>query len=281
MTQSTVNPLKQYFRQPAIYVRLPSGGKFWKEGCLQLPQNQELPVFPMTAVDEITYRTPDALFNGQAVVDVIQSCVPAIINAWETPIVDLNSLLIAIRIASYGHEMELSAVCPKCSESDDFALDLRSVLDQMQSPDYAAAISHGDLEITFCPMTYEQQNKSNLEQWENQKTITVIPDSDLSDEEKIKRMTEVMKSITQLTVRALKHSIAQIRTPSAIVTEPEHIEEFLVKCERQIFNAIKDRAVQLRENTELKPLRLTCPHCENQYEQPVSLDQANFFVAAS
>jgi hypothetical protein len=90
-----------------------------------------------------------------------------------------------------------------------------------------------------------------------------------------------MKSITHLTVRALKHSIAQIRTPQAIVTEPEHIEEFLTKCERQIFNSIRDHAVRLRENTELQPLKLTCPHCENQYEQPVSLDQANFFAAAS
>lgn len=280
MTQST-NPLRQYFRQPVIYVRLPSGGKFWKQGALQMPQNQELPVYPMTAVDEITYRTPDALFNGQAVVDVIQSCVPAVLNAWETPIVDLNSLLIAIRIASYGHEMELSTACPKCSETDDFALDIRSVLDQMRSPDYATTVQHGDLEIQFCPMTYEQQNKSNLEQWENQKIITVIPDSDLADEEKIRKMTEVMKSITHLTVRALKHSIAHIRTPQAIVTDPEHIEEFLTKCERQIFNSIRDHAVRLRENTELQPLKLTCPHCANQYEQPVSLDQANFFAAAS
>ena len=55
------NPLKQYFRQPAIYIRLPSQGKNYPEGSLNMPPTGELAVYPMTAIDEITYRTPDAL----------------------------------------------------------------------------------------------------------------------------------------------------------------------------------------------------------------------------
>ena len=91
MTQ-TANPLKQFFRQPALYLKLPSDGQFWEAGSLDLPPNKELPVLPMTAIDEITYRTPDALFNGSAVVNVIQSCIPGIKNAWKTPSVDLTSI---------------------------------------------------------------------------------------------------------------------------------------------------------------------------------------------
>ena len=79
------NPLRQYFRQPAIYVRLPSAGQFYPPGALTIPANGEIPVLPMTAIDEITYRTPDALFNGSAVVSVIQSCVPSIKDAWQMP----------------------------------------------------------------------------------------------------------------------------------------------------------------------------------------------------
>jgi hypothetical protein len=67
----TANPLKQFFRQPSIYLRLPSLGQFWDQKAIAMPPNKELPVYPMTAIDEITYRTPDALFNGQAVVNVI------------------------------------------------------------------------------------------------------------------------------------------------------------------------------------------------------------------
>ena len=72
---SSNNPLTQYFRQPAIYVKLPSNGNFYPESSIDLAVNGEYPVLPMTAIDEITYRTPDALFNGQAVVSVIQSCL--------------------------------------------------------------------------------------------------------------------------------------------------------------------------------------------------------------
>lgn len=280
MTQFN-NPLRQFFRQPAVYIKLPSDGKFWEEGTLEIPETREFPVFPMTAVDEITYRTPDALFNGQAVVDVVQSCIPAIKNAWAAPITDVNSILISIRIASYGHEMEVTTECPKCNHLDEFTLDLRTVLDQIKSPDYDHIVKFGDLEIYFRPMTYRDQNSSNLEQYENQRMIRLIPESDLPDEEKISRMTEIMKNITFLTVKALKHSIAGIRTPSAFVTEPEFIEEFLTSCDRTVFTKIRDHVIQLRTSSDLKPVKLTCTECSHEYEQQLSLDMANFFAPAS
>lgn len=280
MTQFN-NPLRQFFRQPAVYIKLPSDGKFWEESTLEIPETREFPVFPMTAVDEITYRTPDALFNGQAVVDVVQSCIPAIKNAWAAPITDVNSILISIRIASYGHEMEVTTECPKCNHLDEFTLDLRTVLDQIKSPDYDHIVKFGDLEIYFRPMTYRDQNSSNLEQYENQRMIRLIPESDLPDEEKISRMTEIMKNITFLTVKALKHSIAGIRTPSAFVTEPEFIEEFLTSCDRTVFTKIRDHVIQLRTSSDLKPVKLTCTECSHEYEQQLSLDMANFFAPAS
>ena len=128
------NPLKQYFRQPVIYLRLPSGGEFYPPGTIDMPVNREIPILPMTAIDEITYRTPDALFNGTAVINVIQSCCPNIKNAWVIPSMDVDSLLVAIRIASYGHNMEFDTTCPHCNNVSTQSLDLRSVLDKMRAP---------------------------------------------------------------------------------------------------------------------------------------------------
>jgi len=68
------NPLKAYFRRPAIYLKLPSEGKYYPQGSVDIPVNGEVAVYPMTAVDEITTKTPDALFNGSAVVEIIKSC---------------------------------------------------------------------------------------------------------------------------------------------------------------------------------------------------------------
>ena len=76
MGQPQVNPLKKHLRQPKIYIKLPSQGKYWHPNAIDFPESGELPVYAMTARDEITFKTPDALLNGQATVDVIQSCMP-------------------------------------------------------------------------------------------------------------------------------------------------------------------------------------------------------------
>jgi hypothetical protein len=280
MTQSA-NPLKQFFRQPAIYLRLPSGGDFWPKGSLNMPANNELPVYPMTAIDEITYRTPDALYNGQAVINVIQSCIPSIVDAWATPGIDLNAILVAIRIASYGHSMDLTTKCPACDHEGEYSVDLRSVLDTLKPGDFHQSISHGDLEIQFHPMDYRRQNETNHLQFEQQKNIQMIQMSELSDDQKIAELNKSLHRITELTIDALKWSIASIRTPQALVTEPEYIHEFLSNCDRKLFGQIKDHIIQLRDASEIKPLTIECDECHHKYQQMVSLDQASFFVDAS
>jgi len=280
MTQFA-NPLKQYFRQPAIYMRLPTGGKYWPTGTIDLPQNGEIPVYPMTAIDEITYRTPDALFNGQAVVSVIQSCMPSIKNAWAAPAADVNSMLVAIRLASYGHELEISSTCPACETVEDYAVDLRQILDQLKLPNFETTLQHGDLEIAFAPVSYEQQNQSNQSQFEEQQMIRSITESSLTEEEKIKKLNDAMRRITELTIQALKCSISGIRTPSAIVSEPEYIQEFLINCDRKLFTIIRDHVIGLREITDLKPLDIKCGNCSHEYHQTITLDMTSFFGPAS
>jgi hypothetical protein len=280
MTQST-NPLRQFFRQPAIYLKLPSAGRFWPAASLDLPTNGEVPVYPMTAIDEITYRTPDALFNGQAVISVIESCVPAIKNAWHMPNIDLSPVLIAIRIASYGHEMNLNTTCPACSHEEEYSVDMRTMLDQLRSPNFAEALNYGDLEIIFKPVTYEQQNQSSIAQFEQQKILSVLPTSELTEEEKMTRLSQSMKIITDLTINIVGQSITAIKTPNTAVTDSAQIEEFLRNCESKIYNQIRDHVISLRQQSEIPPLTIKCTECNNKYSQPVDLDIANFFASAS
>ena len=146
------NPLSNYFRRPSIYITLPSKGEFYPKGALVMTENNELPVYPMTAVDEITYRTPDALYNGTSVVDVIQSCMPNIKDAWAIPSIDLDTILSAIRIASYGHTLELSTKCPKCEEEADWGVDLRKIIEQLDIKDFDNIVNAGDLTVHIKPL---------------------------------------------------------------------------------------------------------------------------------
>jgi len=262
-------------------MRLPSDGQFWPQGSLEMTANKELPVLPMTAIDEITYRTPDALFNGQAVVNVIQSCVPNIRDAWSAPGADINSILIAIRMASFGHEMELNSTCPACNNIDEYAVDLRIVLDGLQMPDYMTPLQQGDLEIALKPMTYRDQNGVNLNQFEQQRVIQSATESDMSEEKKLELLNAALKNITELTVSALKWNIASIRTPQVLVTDPDHIEEFLRNTDRKLFVTIRDLIIEKRSVSEFKPVKIKCVGCSHEYDQTVTLDQTSFFGQAS
>ncbi len=280
MTQ-TNNPLRRYFRQPVIHVRLPSGGNYYPQGALDMPPNGEIPILPMTAIDEITSRTPDALFNGSAVMDIMASCAPAIKDPWQMPMIDFNTLLVSIRLASYGHEMEISSTCPKCGHNHALTIDLRTVLANLGSPNYNEPVSIGDLTCYFAPLTYRQVNAVSRTNFEDQKIAQALSDSGLSEEEKLIKLGDAFRKITELTVRSIAESIATIKTIDAMVTDKPSILEFLQNCPKHVFDQIRDHAVKLREETDLTPVSVTCEECSEQYKQSFTLDMSNFFGNAS
>lgn len=275
------NPLQQYFRQAAIYIRLPSNGKYWRPGTLNMPVNGELPVLPMTAIDEITSRTPDALFNGSAVTEIIRSCVPNILDPWSVPSVDLNTLLVSIRLASYGHEMEISSKCPECGHTHDMTLDLRIVLDSLHAPDYDKTITSGDLEFFFTPMNYRELNEHSKINFEDQKMIQMLSDSSLTDDEKMTRIGDAFRKLTEVTVRSIANSIGAVKTPDSMVTDTNQIYEFLFNCPKPVFDTIRDHAIKLREASDIPPVSIVCPNCNHDYKQTFTLDLSNFFDNAS
>jgi hypothetical protein len=275
------NPLQQYFRQPAIYIQLPSRGNFYPEGVLNMPDNGELPVYPMTAIDEITYRTPDALFNGSAVVNVIQSCIPNISNAWAIPAMDIDTILISIRIASYGHSIEIGTKCPACENEAEYGVDLRTIMDAIKSPNYKEVLNYGDMEFYFRPMTYKDINENNQLQFEEQRMFQAMVSVDTSDDEKMKTMSNALKKITEITVKAMGLSIAAIKTPTALVTEKEYIDDLLKHCDRQLFSQIRDRVIDLKSVSEIQPLKMKCNECGHEYQQAMTLDMSSFFADAS
>ena len=277
----TDNPLRKYFRQPVIHLRLPSGGKFYPPGTLDMPPSGELPIYPMTAVDEITTRTPDALFNGTAITDIFSSCVPSIRDPWAVTAVDLNALLCAVRLASYGENMDINTSCPKCGHAHEVTVDLREVLDQVKMPNYDQPLIIGDLTLYFTPLNYRQINDINRIQYEDSKLMQVVNNAEISDEERANQLGEAFRRITALTVRSISASISAIKSSDVMVTESGQIEEFLINAPKATFEIIKEFAVNLRSSTELAPVQVSCPDCTNSYPQEFTLDMSNFFDNAS
>ena len=277
MAVNSNNPLLKHFRQPAIYLRLPSGGRFWNPKSLDLPESNDVPIYPMTIKDEITIKTPDALMNGQGVVDVIQSCCPSIKNAWDVPSVDLDAIFIAIRIASYGPDMDIDTVCPHCQEENRHVVKLVELLDGIKSPDYSS-VELDDLVFEFKPQTFKNYNDANLVGYEQQKLIAAITDSGLSDDQKVEQFNTIFPRLTDMNATNVVNNIQAIITNGTQVTERHHIKEFIMNCDRKTFAEIKETVDRLSTEIKIKPLTAQCASCTKEYTQELTFDQANFFV---
>lgn len=272
------NPLRQFFRRPALYLKLPSGGKGYPVGAIDMPANGELPVYPMTAIDEITSRTPDALYNGTAVTEIIRSCVPNIKDAWSVLNIDLDPLLVAIKIATNGNTMELNTACPACDELAKYDIELSRILAGFKPGDYDSQLVLGDVAIKFNPLSYTQANKANDAQFQVQKMLKNLEQTDMDPEERSKKTSEILFAINDMSTVLLSETIENITVPDAVVSEKEYIIEYLKNCDKNVYEKIKDRNFELRQGTETKPLKFKCVECNHEYEQPFEINMTDFFV---
>lgn len=270
------NPLRQYFRRPAIYLKLPSGTSYYKNDVVEYPETGELPIFPMTAIDEITSRTPDALFNGSAIADLIKSCVPSIKDPWMITNIDLDAILIGIRAASEGTEMEIMTVCPACSEDSKYGVNLVNILANFKPGNYEEELKIHDLYIKFRPLNYKEVNATGTKQFEIQKLFANIEQLEDVDE-KTKKTNEALQKVNLVTIDIISETIEYIRTPESVVNEKEYIIDFLKNCDKKTFDRIKEHNLLLRKTTEIKPLHVRCLHCQHEYDQPFTLNASDFF----
>jgi hypothetical protein len=77
------NPLLEKLKKkiPGETFRLPSRGLFYTNGELDPEvENGEIVIYPMTTVDELALRSPDMLFQGTAITQVIRRTVPQILK---------------------------------------------------------------------------------------------------------------------------------------------------------------------------------------------------------
>lgn len=276
-----INPLSQYFRQPKIFMKLPSKGRFYPEGSIDLSVTGEYPVYAMTAKDELILKTPDALLNGQSTVELIKSCVPAIKDPWQMPSIDVDAVLMAVRVASYGKDMEVNANCPACQHENEYVFDIVEYLNKIQAFEYESTLAVGDLKINIKPYTYHETTKTAIRALEQQRIISTVTDENLSDEEKLEKFGKSFLKLTELTVDVVCGCIDSIETPEGRVDDKAMIMDFINNTTSEIFNKINDHITNLKDSIELKSHSVACQECKHQFDVAITMDQSNFFAVRS
>lgn len=270
------NPLRQYFRRPAIYISLPSKGKYYPEGAIELTETGEIPVYPMTAIDEITSKTPDALFNGTAIAELIKSCIPAIKNPWAIPSSDLDTILVAIRVATNSNELDIESLCTECEETSKYGINLLGLLAEINTTEYEKEMKVGDLSIKFRPLDYKRVNQSNMDQFEVQRQIGQL-ESINDAEERTKKSNQLLQRLNEMNVNLIVDTIESVATPAEFITNKEFISEYIRECDRNTFNSIRTHVIDLRNASNIKPVKIKCVNCSHEYEQQIALNATDFF----
>lgn len=279
------NPLAAFMRQPKIYIRLPSDGNFWPEGSLQRTETGEYPVYSMTAHDELLLKVPDALMNGQAVVDVIQNCMPNIKDAWQVPSIDMDIILIAIRIATYGEKLTTPL---SLGETElEYTVDLRSVMDTLmqQITWIPHVVVNEDLTVYVKPINYKQVSQLAIQNFETQKILQVANNETMTEEDKIAVFRDSFAKLTKVTLGLVAASIFRVDSSEGTTEDPVFIKEFMDNVDKEIFNVVQQHLERLKEQNSIKPVII--PVTDELREQgftgetievPLTFDAASFFV---
>lgn len=279
------NPLQKYYRQPAIYIKLPSGGRYYPKEVFTPTETGEIPILPMTVKDELAFKTPDAMINGQSTVDVIKSCVPNMLDPWKMVNYDTDAVLLAIRIATYGETMDVNFRVPVTNEEQSHTLNLPALLEDLGSAEIVdETMTSTKFKIEIEPLTYKSLTKIQIARFEQQKMYGTIDNSTMTDEAKQSAFSKSFETLNMVNFSLLVDSIKSITTPEGnTVVDRAQIIEFCNNADAKTVTEIQEKLSDLRVQAQIPPLRIKATEDQikkgapTSFEVPVTFDSSNFF----
>lgn len=279
----SANPLAGYFRMSGTAVTLPSGGRYYKNTEYFPTATGEVSILPMRAADEILLSSPDALMNGQAVEGMLKSCVPAITDPRNIVLPDLEVLLLSIRAASYGDEMDVTLVCPECEAQMESVVSLAELLSTMvPMPDDTSVTLPSGLRVMVSPSKLSTTVAISRKVFEQTRLLQAAMES--GDEEEGTRVRDLVHAeFTKLTTDSVIDCILSIVMPDGNeVTKKEHIREFLINAAVNDTGPINDAIEKCNTGYGInRSIPVQCAACNHEWETEVELDPANFFARRS
>lgn len=312
------NPLLRRFNHmPPETFRLPSGGVFYTNGELDDEViNGEVEVHPMTAIDEITIKSPDMMYQGTAIEKVFSRCIPQVLKPLELLTKDMDYLLVCLRIVTYGETLDLTWECPPTCEVRQEREAEEARLKEKLSKEMEKG-NLGKNEQNNQPMNPRFDGGGEREDEVEQKVITIGPKSysvnlndflkktkplSISDKFTFQLKTGERVELQPSTYKDFSYIMQQnaqsmdnledvytfviSATLSAIksvngVRNKDQIREWLEMCEAPVLSTIQDHMPVVNEwGTEFTHT-FKCDECGKEFPVEVPLNPISFFSAPS
>jgi hypothetical protein len=278
-TTTQGNPLKQYFRHIKMYLKLPSGGNYYKPEVIEMNDNGEVGILPMTGKDELILKNPDALLNGEALVEVITSCVPSVKQPRLLLANDIEALITAVRYATYNDSLETSLVCPACQAENNFKINLQYALDNMAmlESEYVVNLESG-VSVFVKPYTFPGMLKALHSQFEHTKLGRAIQSDTISEEKRLEIFSIAFKDIAVTKFDLLTSTIIKVvdESNNVNVSDSSHIKEFLKNIDKVSLDKISDLVDEINRVGIKRTFTANCEKCSHKWESEIDFNPVNF-----
>lgn len=278
-TVQNSNPLKQYFRTFKLYLKIPSGSSYYQPTVLEYTDSGEVGVMPMTGKDELALKNPDALLNGEALIEVLTSCVPAVKNPKALLTNDIDALITAIRYATYNDTLETSLVCPACKHENTFKLDLQYALDNMSMLDseYVVNLESG-LSVFVKPYNFPELLKGLHAQFEQTKLARAIESETITDQKRSEIFAKAFRDIATTKYDLMCAGVDKVVDESVglNVSDRKYIREFLQNIDKKSADKIGDLIEEINRIGIKRTFTAKCEKCEHPWESEIDFNPVNF-----
>lgn len=258
-----LNPLMVKLRVPPEIHRIPSGASFYSEVTMDTSSKGEVHIHPMTAIEEIDIKSPDLLFNGEAIVNLLRKCVTEIRDPNELFIKDVDFLMTAIRKATFGPEYEINYK-HDCTEAKEhsYIIDLNVILSSAKE---------------LNPITFRNISTVTIGNDESTYLVTLTP-------MKLKHMIQMLQSID----RKLSEDERKTKLFSSLVmmiqdidgiTDPDQLIEFISSIPTTWVEKITQQAEKISQWGPVFKQTAICKDCGVEVELEININPLSFFTS--
>src|SRR6056300_1737814 len=142
--------LKDFYRNKEIYIKLPTEGK-WYTSNINLNNENEIGVMPMSFKDEMLLSIPDSVYNGESLFEILQSILPDMENPYEILMPDVDVVILASKINSNDGEMEVEAACTHCNHTEQYTVKIVNIINQIKVINPIELELNNGLVVSFRP----------------------------------------------------------------------------------------------------------------------------------
>lgn len=277
--ENQANPLKQYFRKPGIWIKLPSQGNFYQAKPTEFNDMGEIPVYPMTAKDELMLKNADALLNGSAISGLIKSCAPSILDPVNMPAIDLDAILVAIRRCTYGDKLDISTTC-ECQATNELVIDLNQIIgtikvvEELQPVELASGIK-----VYIKPVKVADLLSLNWVQFEQVRNLQIAEQGNADEKTKTDMLQKSYEILTEKNLEIVTNCVDTVLLPDGVaVTDKDNIKEWIVDLSKPDFNAIEKSIMATSTLGIDKTFDVTCRSCNTAYKSAIDLNPTTFFA---